>query len=317
MRLRLRNLARRWWDLLRAMVLDFIEDDGLFAAAAIAFYAFLSLFPLLLLVLSGLGYLLSIPWIQEQVQRAFSLAATGGPAPRDALAYTMRLYHELLPHHSQWLESEFQVMVENWRPHLIIGLMVMLWSGRQVFLAMELSLHRAWRMPLRRSWLKRNLVCLGLIFLCGGVALVGLVLSVVLAVVKGLLDRVPVPTILGFTPDTAMMWSWFTTWLLGPLNVFLVFLILYRLLPSRRIPLSYAIPGALFSAGAWKILGVFYVEYARRFGQTSALYGSIWSVVGLLLWLYLMAVVFLLGAELVYAYTHRRGSQSPPDGEGP
>jgi len=311
----LRRFVRRarcvlsfWFHLFVDVVREFIEDDCSFLAAGIAFYAFLSLFPLGLLSVTVLGYLLSLPWLHDQVVLAFSqLDQVGDPVARpDGLTYTLRLVHSFLPSQSHWFESELQVLAQNWGRNVLVSLLLGLWSGRHLFMAMEFSLHRAWEMPIRRHLVTRNLMSMGLIMITGAVTLALLASSVFTALVEQVLSRFPLPTFLGFSLDQAMIWGWVTSWVLVPLGVGAIFLMLYRLLPSQHVPLAYALPGAIFSGLAWRLASSLYILYGAFFGRISAVYGSIWYIVGLMMWLYVVAFVFLAGAEIVFVYTHRR-----------
>lgn len=310
----MRQVLTFWLCLLRDMVVYFTRDDCAFLAAGIAFYAFFSIFPLALLCVTAVGYLLSLPWLHDQVVLAFSqLTDSGAGGPADGLTYTLRLVHSLVPAETGWLEDELKVLATHWGRNVLVSLLVGLWSGRQMFSAMEYSLHRAWDMPLKRSWVRRNLLAMALIPVCGGTAFLTLVLIAFLSVVEEVMARFQLPSFAGFSLDQALLWSWFISWIVVPLAVGVIFLMLYRFLPSEPIPLGFAVPGAVFSAVAWRLSSQLYVEYAFRFGSISMVYGSIWYIVGLMIWLYIVAAVFLLGAELVYAYTHiRTGSRKSP-----
>lgn len=306
----MRKTVKFWVGLLEDMIRNFARDDCAFLAAGIAFYAFFSIFPLGLLSVTVLGYLLSLPWLHDQVVLAFSQLSHVGDsqAAPDGLTYTLRLLHSLVPAQSEWFESELRVLADHFGRNVLVSLLLGLWSGRHLFMAMEFSLHRAWDMPIRRGVVKRSLLSMALIVIVGTATLLILAAIGFLSVVEEVMARFQLPQFLGFSLDQAVIWSWVVSWVVVPLGVGLVFLMLYRLLPSDPLPLPYAVPGAVFSAVAWKLSGSLYVEYGFQFGTISAVYGSIWYVVGLLLWLYVVAVVFLLGAELVYAYTHRRVS---------
>ena len=75
---------------------------------------------------------------------------------------------------------------------------------------------------------------------------------------------------------------------------------IYMILPSKQVPVAMAIPGALFASAAWKFSSWLYLTYILKFGAQNAFFGTIWSIVGLLVWLYIEASVFMLGAELVF-----------------
>ena len=73
---------------------------------------------------------------------------------------------------------------------------------------------------------------------------------------------------------------------------------LYALAQDQRQPWKNLWPGTLFSLTAWMTLSVLYSLYVENFADYSLLYGSIGTVIVLLIWLYMSATVLILGAEL-------------------
>ena len=61
-----------------------------------------------------------------------------------------------------------------------------------------------------------------------------------------------------------------------------------------------AVPGALFSAIAWRLSSWIYINWAIRLVQLNPVFASLGSIAGLVLWLYVGGIVFMIGAELVY-----------------
>lgn len=271
------------------MLQEYIEDDGPFLAAGIAFYAFFSLFPLVMVSVAVLGHF----WKGEQ-----------------ALDYTLALSANFLPADMvSFLGSSLADVLEDRHTLGATGVLMLLWSGRQLFRAMELSLHRAWDIPNERSFLTGNLLAMTLVLLCGAVVFTVGWASAVLNWIHVMLLRLPIQNIAGISLDQASFWVWIHSWIVVPLATTLIFLLLYVILPSRQVPVMHAVPGAFFSAVAWKISCWIYLEFIVTLGSRNALYGSIWTIVGLMVWLYIEASVFLLGAELVFVILHTKGGR--------
>ena len=68
----LRHICRFWLLVVAEVIRNFIRDDCTFLAAGIAFYAFLSLFPMCLVLVSFFSWIFSIDWIHQQVITGFS-----------------------------------------------------------------------------------------------------------------------------------------------------------------------------------------------------------------------------------------------------
>ena len=201
---------------------------------------------------------------------------------------------------SSFLESNVRELFKSGNKVGLAGILILLWSGRQLFRAMELSLHRAWDIPLNRNWLVGNLLAMMLVLLNTAVVLGVGAISIFLTWARHRVESVSLPHLMdeGWTWADAYFFSHIHSWIVVPGAVALMFLMLYMILPSQQVPVAMAIPGALFASAAWKFSSWLYLTYILRFGSQNPLYGTIWSIVGLLVWLYIQASVFMLGAEL-------------------
>lgn len=272
---------KRFISILPKVYQEFAKDDGGFLAAGIAFYALLSLFPMLLVGILILSYVAPI----HDSAQDYSWQMAAIYLPPSALKYVQA--------------SLLNIQGHSGRVGLF-GLLALLWSGRHLFRALELGVHRAWEIPVRRSYIRGNLLSIAMILLCALLTLgVGL-LTALLSWVQAVLSHLPHPQFAGFTLDQAIVWAWFHTWLLQPFTSAVIFLLLYVLLPSRQVPIMAAVPGAIFASIAWRISSYIYIHWALRLLELNPVYASVGSVAGLLIWLYFGGMVFMMGAELVY-----------------
>lgn len=264
------------------VIAEYIEDDGPFMAAGIAFYAFFSLFPLVLIAVALLSYVYTP---EEAINGAMKLAALF--VPEDMTSF---------------LDLNVRNLFRSGTKVGLAGILILLWSGRQLFRAMELALHRAWDIPLNRNWVVGNLVAMTLVLLCTAVVLGVGALSLFLTWMRHRLETAAIAPFLeeGWTRADALIFNHIHSWLIVPGAVAFIFLMLYMILPSRQVPVGMAIPGALFASFAWKLSSWVYLTYIVKFGSQNPFYGTIWGIVGLLVWLYIEASVFVLGAELVF-----------------
>jgi membrane protein len=92
--------------------------------------------------------------------------------------------------------------------------------------------------------------------------------------------------------------------------------VLYRCAPDRDEPRwRWASPGAIFAAVAWLGASILFSIYVSNFGSYNETYGSLGAVVVVMLWLYLTALVIILGAELnceLERQTARDTTKGPP-----
>ncbi|MGW2637084.1 YihY/virulence factor BrkB family protein [Streptomyces sp. NPDC001348] len=266
--------CHRWAGLPLAVVYKFYDDQGTYLAALLAYYAFVSLFPLLLILVAVLGALLS--GSQAMQERFLDSALREFPVIGDQIG---RSVHSL----------------QGSGVALGLGVAGTLYGALGVAQAAQHALNKIWAVPRHarsdpfRSRLK------GLLFL--SVLAVGLCVATLLSTV------VSTATVFGTSLATGARVAAVVAAV--ALNAFLL-LVSHQVLTHRRLPLRQVYGAALGGACAWQVLqwgGSYYVNHVLR-GAT-ATYGMFGIVLGLLAWLYLGALVFLLTAEVSAVRTMR------------
>lgn len=90
--------------------------------------------------------------------------------------------------------------------------------------------------------------------------------------------------------------------------------ILYQLALGQRRPLREVLPGVGSSLAAWLLLSMAFSYYVENMARYAQLYGSIATIVVVLLWLYMSGQVLILGAELSASLNHRKKHAAPSSG---
>lgn len=256
------------------------SDRAGYLAATITYYAFLSVFPLLLLGFSVIGFVLA-----------------GDPQAQEDLVETLS---ESVPGLQSVLGENIQAIVDARAATGIIGLLGLLWSGLGATEAAGFAVSRVFRVQPYGSFLKKKAWSLSTTV---GLGLLALVALGVVAVVGnfspgGILGA----ALLGLGP------------VVGAALDFGLFLIAYRILTQRQgPPFPKLWKGALFAAIGWtvlKIVGTWYV--ARTVSNSSAVYGTFAGAVGILLLLYLASRLLLYGAEINAVAMEREGHDFEP-----
>jgi YihY family inner membrane protein len=259
---------RPWLGFPLAVQQKYGDDQGGYLAATVTYYGFFSLFPLLLVLTTGLGYALrGHPGLQRQV-----VDSVLGQLPvigRELRVGTL---------HGNALA-------------LALGAAAALWSGTSVFLAVENALDHVWGVPFaRRSGaVRKRLRALILLVLVGGSLLVTTGLAAVGSTGGGLGIAWQVGSALAALVVNAV-----------------VFAVAFRVLPSLELGWECVWRGAVTAAVAYEglqLLGGYYVAHTLR--NASNVYGTFALVIGLLTWIYLAAHVILLAAEVDVVYTRR------------
>jgi membrane protein len=244
-----------------AVARKFIEDESINLAAVIAFWAFFSIFPLLLIFVTLLSYILP-PDLQGDVLRSaarfFPLLST------DSIG---RLS-------GQW-----------WT--LVVGILSALWSGSFVVIAIQSAFNSVWEIPYAQrpgfgAQIKRGLFALAAIAL-------GLVLS---TVISSYVTATATGTGLGMVARLA-------GYLIAVALAVGLFLVAFRLLTDRDVSTRDVLPGALLSGIVfWLLQQLSSLIIFRYLHNAERIYGNFATVITMLSWFYLQSVVTLLGAQL-------------------
>jgi membrane protein len=283
----------RAWHASGAAVKEFIEDDAMTLAAALAFYTALSLAPLLLIAVWGA----SLIWGRgAQDEAAARAAQVVGPQGAEII-------RTVLGNASQPAQSRFAA---------ILGFGLLLSSASGVFAQLQYSLNRVWDvrarsgMPLT-AWLYKRLWTLVMLLVIGAIFLASIIASAVLAGLRGSLSGL----------HLGWLWGGLNTAL--PLVLFtLLFAMIYKILPDARTQWRHVWLGAIITTILFMV-GRYLIGWYLGRGTISSVYGAAGSLVVLLSWLYYSAVIFFLGAELTQCYARQCGNGGEPaeDAGGP
>jgi membrane protein len=249
-------------------------------SAALAYYAMFSMFPLLLLLVSLLGFLLE----------------AGVPLAMDAQTAVLQGLEQTLPQATDLVEGIIKTTRSARGGTGLVGLIVLAWSASNMFTHTRLALNAIWDTGLPQGLgdvLRLRLTALGMVAGTGLLLFVFTIANTSLDVIARFATRLP-------WSDT--LWPLALPVILSSMTV-LLFGLLYRFTP--RTPLSWAQvwPGAIVGGVGWEVFKKVFVWYATSAANWQALYGPIAGVIALLLWLYLSAQVFLFGAEFAAAYS--------------
>lgn len=234
-------------------------------AAKTAYYLFLSLFPLLLVAFAVTGLVGGHP-VFDFLARRLEQAA-----PEDAARYVERFIRDV---------------TDSRRPGVLsLGVVLTLWTGTNIFVALMQGLNRIWEVTEHRRWWRRRLVAFGTL----GAALV-LLVSGALAVLAGEWLR--------HALGLSRAWTVLRYPLAFLLLAFLMWLI-YSVLPARgqRGARTHLMTGAAAGTALWFVATMGFDFYISHVKHTGRVYGLVGAGMVLLLWLYLTAYAILFGAE--------------------
>ena len=273
------------------------QDQVLIMSAALAYYGFLAVIPLLLLGLVIGHYAVgSSDAFYEHVD-----VTLRGILPAESLQGLDQ----------QALQTRAQQFTD-WRSIIgASGLLALIWIGVRIFDVLERELSRIWRAPELRGWLSRKGVAF-LAFLLAALLFMLSISATSLAAARGY-----GVTLFGVTlSDLSVPWNVLTAVTPVLLSV-LMFMCLYTMLPNTRVSRRHALLGAVLAAAVWELWKATFQYCVSYFPTYDRLYGSLAGVTILVLWLNLTAFSLLLGAEVAAMCQEEEsgGAQSagPPD----
>ncbi|MCB9457834.1 MAG: YihY/virulence factor BrkB family protein [Anaerolineaceae bacterium] len=266
------------WSSLKQVWADFNQRDRV-RAAALSYYALLSLFPALVLLLTVANILWGEAVMEEQVAR---LAQRFFPGDVPAM-----------------IISGVENALNQGASLNIIALAGLLWGASSFFSNLTTALDMIFDPTHydRAMWRNR---------LIGAATVIILALLLVVALILTSSLRLFSQSTLE-TPSLIMR----PVSLLLPLLLYTCILtLLFRYVPQTQAGWRAIIPGALFGSIGWEVSRVLFAWYLENLATYSVVYGSLGAVIALLLWTFLSMAVLLLSAE-ISAALHRWRQQRP------
>jgi membrane protein len=244
----------------------FAEDQGPYLAALITYYGFLSLFPLLLLLTSVLGFVLDgRPELQQQIVDS---TLSQFPVIGDQIADPRGLQGSI--------------------GAIIVGGLVALYGGLGVAQAIQNTMYVTWSVPRNRrpNPIRTRLRSLRFIAVAGLAVVATTILS---------------SAGLSATTFGADLGAWSTVAAIG-LSILVnvaVFVVTFRIFRPDQVRRRDVITGAIVAAAIWQLLQFFGAVFVGNIVNGSdATYGVFALVLGLLAWIFLAAVGIVIGSEI-------------------
>ena len=258
------------------------QIDGEQCAASFAYYAFFSLFPLiLLLVVVGTFF------VPDRLQAAREVVTQ------------VEEYVPLQTKDKAVLVDTIDHAIQNgWRAG-IFGVLALVWSGLRFFQALVIGVNRAWGFK-DYNWWKLPLKNLFMIGILISALLLGLLAPLIFNRLKSIL-YLDLNLMVGLLPT-----------ILPPAILFYGLLMFYKFAPRRSARFSQVWIAALLATLFLELGQNVFEWYLSAFTSFNALYGVFGTIMGLLLWIYFSGVILLLGG-CIAATIHRPRNTGLPD----
>ena len=260
----------------------FNNVDVLGLSAQLAYFFLLSLFPFLVFLVTLLGYL---------------------PIESDAVLDFLNTY--LPAEVSSMLESNLENLLTKQSGGLLsISIIGAIWSASKGVNALTKAFNAAYRVEEDRSFVISRLISIGLT--------IALVITIAIALLLPIFGKSIGEFLFSFvnlSDGFVQVWN-ALRWTLSSVILFIVLYVLYTLAPNKKIKLREAFWGVIFATFSWQIVSLGFSYYVSTLGNFSATYGSLGTVIVLMLWFYLTGIVIMLGGIINAVLIKRHNEES-------
>jgi membrane protein len=268
------------------LIHTFYRDSCSLMAAAISFYAILSVIPLFLLFISLSGFVI------HSSGRAFEAVT--------------ELLLKVFPASTSEVFDILSGLIQRKTVFGLIGLAGLTWAASRIFSAVENSMNIVWKVEKGRAYWHSKFISLLLVPVSVLIMLSSLAFTAFYTVAKDL--RIP---LIGLkVSEAAFVSKLFAVLLPLVLGVILFFLI-YKIIPSRKVTTKAALLGAVYASGLWEVAKLLFDIYIRNYANFQKIYGSFGTLVVMFFWFYYSSFILIIGAEIGsnYEETKRKMEQ--------
>lgn len=270
---RFNQKIRSVWTILRLATKKFFLIEGMRRAEAFAFNAFISLFPLIIL-------LVTIASIFTDRDRAGT----------EILAY-MGSYVPISGKMQQQVFNAIAGVINARGQASAVASLILVWSALQCFTTLIYATNRAWGSVVS-GWWRLPLKSLVLLGITAAALLLGMVAPLLLKMTESWL----------FPGASFHSWIYTSASFFIPLVVvFLSLILFYKLAPHQSKRFADVWAAALCTTVLLQVTATLFVFYLNTFATLNAVYGAFGGIMALLLWIYLSGCIFIFGACLCAA----------------
>ena len=262
----------RFWRLFRLSVWRAFEHDAFAIAKASAYSSILTFFPALLVLGSVIATVRRGDVYLREISNALGRILPAGSAT--ALSYLRGATN---------------------RPVglLITASLLTVWTASGVVISWMEGFRRAYQLPKTWGLIQERLIAISLVLMAG----IPLTFSTIL-VAFGSRIELRILFLIGheFGPLVLLLWG-LTRWTIAILTSIAVIQLIYHNAVPRTQPWHSVLPGAVLATAMWLGATALFGWYLQRYADYSIIYGSLGVAIALLVWMYLISLVVLIGAE--------------------
>jgi membrane protein len=263
----------------------FYRDNCSLLAAGISFYALLSVIPLFLVFLSAAGFILH--------------------SSEKALGAVMMLLMKTFPASTTAVFKLLSDLIQKKAVFGVIGLAGLVWAASRIFSAVENAMNVVWKVKKGRAYWHSKFLSLLLVPISVLIMLSSIAFTAFYTVARHL--TIP---LIGLKVSEATFMSRIFTIFFPLILGFLLFFLIYKIIPNRKVYTKAALIGAICSSVMWEGAKFLFDIYIKNYAHFERIYGSLGTPVVMLIWIYYSAFIILIGAEIGSNYEEVKGKLS-------
>ena len=273
---------------LRCVMKNFGEHDGELSTCALAFFLLISFIPLSLVLIASLSF-----FFNSDTLAAFYISQLKSQLPSIDIGNFIAIIDKII------YKKRYLAFI--WVPFLF-------WWGSFVFDIIERGLEKAFRIGESRVYWKAKIrhfiIILGMAFIIVAVTVfsnfIALLKNTGLALfVEANLNEVGIlDDLITMLENIPLILSAFTTLIM---NSFLIFII-YRFVPPKKLGNLSLFKGALFASFSYEVVKFFFSYYIKEINDYTSIFGSLNTIVILMIWIWYTCFLFIIGAEMAWVF---------------
>ena len=267
-----------WFGMVSGAISEVLKPDSAIKAAAIAYFALFSLFPLTLLSISVASFVYG-PLMDKQL--------------------ILQKLEFITPALGQLLGQNFDEIVKARGQVTGFALVGLIWSASTIFTTLTLTLNKIWGHKRRRPvWKRRGLAILLVLTFVGPALFLASFAGSMMANLRTWVPTQIIPIGGGISFMAAILFD------------IVLFLMIYLLLPHGTATWREILPGAVGAGLLWEFAKKTFLFFVSTYISISNLiYGSVAAIIAFLMWAYLSGLIFLFGAFLSVSFFQRKQQQ--------
>ncbi|MBC5774375.1 YihY/virulence factor BrkB family protein [Pontibacter sp. KCTC 32443] len=277
------------FSLLKASVSEFLDNESLRLAAALAFNAIFSIPPLLIIIIKAAGFFFGEAAVSGELSKQIS-SATGPQAAAEV----------------QTIIKNASVSGTGWA--LWVGIGTLVFAGTTFFVTLQQSLNSVWNLKVKPEngilrMVKERLSSFGIILSIALLMLISLVMSTAIAMLSEFISSL--------LPGLGAWVIRIIDFVISVGLISLLFALIFKYLPDGIIRWKDTFIGAVVTALLFG-LGKFLISWYISTSDPGSAYGAAGSIIIILVWIYYSSMIVFFGAEFTQQYAKKYGQRIRP-----